>query len=378
MAAVRALLGPRPTESSALDGAARRRARLAAPVVAREDQPPFDNSQMDGYAVAATGAREAIVGPTLPAGTDPATLYPDGVGDLAAPIMTGAKLPAGTRAVVPVEECDPSEFLTAGSRVRVPASKEGRFLRRTGSDIRAGDQLAAAGAELTPALYGALVAQGITRVQVERQARILVATGGAEVAGGASPAAVRDTNGPMLELLAHRHGIAVAGRVLTNDDPAALRGALRREIGRTGPDAVVTSGGISHGAFEVVRQVLADGWFGHVAQQPGGPQGLARFGGVPVICLPGNPVSTLVSFRLYVAPVLGHAPDPVLAPLSRAVDGIEGRDRFLRGRFTHGSAEPVGAPGSHLLAQAGAATCLLRVPAGARLAAGSPVRAYPL
>ncbi|WP_291314756.1 molybdopterin molybdotransferase MoeA [Corynebacterium sp. UBA2622] len=377
-AAVRDLLGALPAETVGLADAARRRARLAAAVVAREDQPRFDNSQMDGYATSLLGERAAVAGPTVPAGSDPDALYPHGLGGAAAPVMTGAMLPAGTRAVVPVETCAPDSFVAEGEPVHLPAAGAGQFVRPAGSDIRAGDTLAPAGAEITPALFGALVAQGLEEVKVRRRARILLVTGGAEVSGTGA-AAIRDTNGPMLEVLAHRHGIGVAGRVATDDDPAALRGALERAIGETRPDAVVTSGGISHGRFEVVRQVLADGWYGHVAQQPGGPQGLSHLGDVPVISLPGNPVSTLVSFRLYVAPFLGHAPDPLLAPLAAEITGLEGRDQFLRGRVgAGGSVEAVGKPGSHLLAQAGPATCLIRIPAGTTVPAGSLARVYPL
>src|SRR5699024_11356901 len=132
------------------------------------------------------------------------------------------------------------------------------------------------------------------------------------------------------------------GQVSTNDDPAALKTALTDAIENRQPDVVVTSGGISAGKFEVVRQVLessdsganasAAAWFGHVDQQPGGPQGCAVFNGVSVICLPGNPVSTLVSFRLFVAPVLGHVPPDSWAQLAEATTGIVGRDQFRHGR----------------------------------------------
>ncbi|WP_288833132.1 molybdopterin molybdotransferase MoeA [uncultured Corynebacterium sp.] len=380
-AAVRALLPPRPSSRVGVADAARLRARLAADVRAREDQPGFDNSQMDGYAVASLEPRLATSGPTIPAGTDPASLYPAGLGALAAPIMTGARLPAGTRAVVPVERCSPAEFVAEGEQVGLPKATAGQFCRRAGSDIREGEVLAPAGAEVTPALYGALVAQGIETVEVVRQARILIITGGAEVGAPGSTvgaASVRDTNGPLLELLAQRHGIAVAGKITTDDNPAALERAAGETVQRLAPDAVVTSGGISHGKFEVIRQVFCDGWYGHVAQQPGGPQGLSTFHGVPVLSLPGNPVSTLASFRLYVAPALGHAPEPVLVPLAAPVTGLEGREQFLRGRFDNGRAAPVGGAGSHLLAQAAPAQCLIRVPAGATLPAGDLARVYPL
>ncbi|MEX3505085.1 molybdopterin molybdotransferase MoeA [Corynebacterium sp. LK2510] len=379
-AALRALIPPRPCEVVDLASAALRRARLSRTIVARENQPAFDNSQMDGYAVERTDAHTAAAGPTIPAGTNPATLYPHGLTGRAAPIMTGAAIPSGTRAIVAVERCRPPRFVAAGDKISFPAAPEGEFIRRAGSDIRAGDVLAEAGAQITPALYAALVAQGITEVEVEAQARIIIVSGGAEVTSSAKtgPATVRDTNGPMLEILAHHADIDVAARITTNDDPDRLRADLTDAIDRYRPDAIVTSGGISHGAFEVVRLVLDTGWFGHVAQQPGGPQGLSMFDGVPVISLPGNPISTLVSFRLYVAPVLGNAPEPVRVPLAEPLQGIDAKEQFLRGVIVDGRAKPVGDAGSHLLAQAAPATCLIRMPAGANCAAGDVVVVYPL
>lgn len=354
---------------------------LAQDVLAVREQPAFDNSQMDGYAVGSTKARSARVGATIAAGDDPAATYPDGLGKLAAPIMTGAKLPEGTLAVIPVERCQPAEFLARGDEIQLPATEAGMFVRRAGSDIAAGDVLARAGARVTPALVGALASQGIEEVNVVRAGRIVIVTGGAEVAHApqqAGTATIPDANGPMLRALAARHGIEVAAHVRTSDEPDVLREQVRIAIERQQPDAVVTSGGISHGKFEVVRLAFPEGWYGHVSQQPGGPQGLSMYCGVPVIGLPGNPISTLVSFRLYVAPLLGHAPAVLRAPLAYPVTGIEGREQFLRGRIVDGQVRPVGGASSHLLAQGTAAQCLLRVPAGVHLAAGELVSVYPL
>jgi molybdopterin molybdotransferase len=224
---------------------------------------------------------------------------------------------------------------------------------------------------------------------------VLLCTGGDEIseadgAGSDGSATIRDANGPLLAALCARHGITVAGHVRTSDDPAVFRALLHGAVTTHRPDAVITSGGISHGRFEVVRQVLGDAagtsgtaWFGHVAQQPGGPQGCAVFAGVPVVCLPGNPVSTAVSFRLFVAPALGEAPAPVTAVVDRDLTGLPAKDQFLRavlsvddtGRLT---ASPVGGAGSHLLAQSVTASALLRVPAGAELSAGQTATVYPL
>lgn len=380
-AAVKAALGSRGHETIPPLEAAARGAILGQDVAARREQPSFDNSQMDGYAVGSTEARAARVSATIAAGDDPAHAYPDGLGELAAPIMTGAKLPRGTRAVIPVEACTPGEFCAQGETVQLPATTDGAFVRRAGSDIAAGDVLARAGEALTPALVGALASQGIDEVCVVRQGRIVIVTGGAEIAHApqqAGVARIPDANGPMLRALAARHGIEVAGHVRTSDEPETLRDEVRAAVERHRPDAVVTSGGISHGKFEVVRLAFPAGWYGHVSQQPGGPQGLSTVNGVPVISLPGNPISTLVSFRLYVAPLLGHAPAMLRVPLACPAAGIEGREQFLRGRVLDGRAHPIGGAGSHLLAQAAGAQCLIRVPAGTRLGAGELVSVYPL
>jgi len=357
---------------------------LAVPVTADVDSPRFDNSQMDGYAlsdahVAATPGT-FTVGKTLPAGTDPDQLYPDGLTGQVAPIMTGAKIPRGTAAVVPVEACRPDRFPGAGERIEITAAVQpGQYIRPAGSDIRAGDPLLRAGDRISPVAVGVLAGQDITEVTVVERHRVIICTGGAEIGTGhgAGAAAIPDSNGPMLAALCARAGIEVAAHIRTDDDPARLAAELAAVAERLGPTAIITSGGISAGQFEVVRQVLgSDGWFGHVDQQPGGPQGLARFHGIPVICLPGNPVSTLVSFRIFVAPLLGTAPAPVVAVLAEDAPGLPGRDQFLRGRHTGGQAAPVGGAGSHLLAQALGADCLILIPAGG-LPAGQHVTVYP-
>lgn len=382
LAAVRALVPARATRSMPLLDAASIRSALAHDVAAVVDSPAFDNSQMDGYAVGFTGAGAAPVGPTVPAGVDPDQLYPGGLGELAAPVMTGSKLPRGTVRVAPVERCEPAEFLPAGDQVTLPEGVAGQFVRPQGADAPAGSMIAPAGTRVDPALVAALASQGLDTVEVVAPARILLITGGREI-GSAGAASIPDSNSPMLRALADRAGIEVAGDVRTDDSPEALRTAVADAIAAAGGvDAIVTSGGISHGKFEVVRQVFTgNAWYGHVAQQPGGPQGLSTFQDIPVISLPGNPVSTLVSFRLYVAPVLGYAPEPVwvkLHPSARVVRGLDSKEQFLRARIEDGCALPVGGAGSHLIVQATGATCLIRVPAGARCNPGDLVLTYPL
>lgn len=389
--AVRDLLGPalptpRPMPLEEADGLP-----LAEPIPAREDSPAFANSAMDGFALGPAhrpGCR-VPVGPEVAAGADPELRYPEGIGEDVAPIMTGARLPRGTRAVVRVEDCDPPRFDTP--EITLPgAIEEGQFIRRAGEDIAAGAPLVQEGVEVGPIVQAALLGQGIERVTVRPRARVVIVTGGAEV-GGTGPAAIRDTNGPMLAALSRRYQMNPVGVVRTDDDPERLRGQLARAIEETSPDLIVTSGGISHGRHEVVRQLLdADdphSWFGHVAQQPGGPQGFGTIRGVPVICLPGNPMSTLVSFRLFVAPVAGVAPKPHPAALPKDAPALVGlgddRTQFRRGRHAVGSrgeleARVCSGSGSHLLAKAAPATCLLEVPPRATLTAGDLVTIYPL
>lgn len=372
-AAVRDTVGARETVSLPLLDAAALHAPVAEDVVARFDSPRFDNSQMDGYALPHSEGGTFQVGPTIAAGSDAATIYPDGIGESAAPIMTGAPLPTGASCVVPVEKCSPAQFAAEGEEISAPACAPGQFIRRAGSDARRGERLIPRGTPVDPLVVATLASQDVDSVRVERPSRILVVTGGKEIGTH-----IPDANGPMLKALARRYGIEVASALRTDDDPAALEKSLTHAIGEHAPDAVVTSGGISHGKFEVVRQILEPhGWFGHVAQQPGGPQGLATFHGVPFLCLPGNPISTLVSFRLYAAPALGCAPRPLRTRLASPAAALPDKDRFYRGVFRDDAAV-IGGAGSHLISQAVGANCLIRVPAGVGADEGADVVVYPL
>lgn len=373
--------------------------RIAAvDVTAGFDSPRFNNSQMDGYAVPHADGGRFEVTETIPAGTVPRLLE-----GKAAPIMTGAAVPADATAIIPVERTTPAEFLSPGEYIEVPAVEAGQFVREQGCDIGAGSVIIPAETKISGAAVATLASQSITHIEVIRPARMLICTGGAEISSSSTSAVeeaaatIPDANAPMLRALAADAGIDVVGHVSTNDDPAALKSALAAAIKDMQPDVVVTSGGISAGKFEVVRQVLkvsnpesvevssmeTSTWFGHVDQQPGGPQGFAVFEGVPAICLPGNPVSTLVSFRLFVAPVLGQTPQVSWAQLATATTGIAGRDQFRRGRVESVddgtlTAHIIGGAGSHLISQAVEATHLIRIPAGANLAAGEVVQVYEL
>lgn len=397
---IRQLIGEfthRTTEKIPVDQALGR--ITAAEVIAGFDSPRFNNSQMDGYAVPHADGGRFEVTETIAAGS-----RPDLLEGKAAPIMTGAPVPADALAIIPVERTTPAEFLTPGEYVEVPAVEPGLFIREQGSDVAVGSVIIPAGTKISGAAVATLASQSISHVEVTSPARIVICTGGAEINSQlenseAQVTTIPDANAPMLRALAAHAGIEVVGHVSTNDDPQALASALSAAIAEYEPDAVITSGGISAGKFEVVRQVLESTltvarsstafpgdtltWFGHVDQQPGGPQGIAVYDGVPFICLPGNPVSTLVSFRLFVAPVLGQVPQDSWAQLAKDTAGIAGRDQFRRGRVEHRAdgtthAHIIGGAGSHLISQAVEATHLIRIPAGAELEEGDAVQVYEL
>ncbi|WP_418276322.1 gephyrin-like molybdotransferase Glp [Isoptericola jiangsuensis] len=366
----------------------------AADAVAAADLPGFDNSQMDGYAVRAADLAGATasdpvalgVAAPVPAGTQPPPL----LAGTAAPVMTGAPVPLGADGVVKIEDASPPVFPDPGTpatvRFTAPITP-GTFVRPAGSDVTAGDVLVPAGTVLGPAQLGVLVAAGVEAVVVAEAPHVLLVSTGSELVRAGEPlgpAQLYDANGTMLAAALGEIGCRVTHRIVP-DDPAALRGVLTRA-----PDdvaLVVTSGGVSAGAYEVVRQTLTDAWFGHVAVQPGGPQGLGTItvgGGrqVPLVAFPGNPVSALVSFELFLRPVLAAATGSTpahrpagRAPLAEAVDSPAHLHQVRRGRLdADGRVVMVGGPGSHLLAHLAAATLLVHLPPGvSRLEAGDAV-----
>lgn len=353
-------------------------------VLSPEDSPAFDNSQMDGYALSKehlTGGTYAV-GPAIAAGDDPAILYPTGLGDKVAPIMTGARVPGDVAAIVPVENCKPSSF-AHGGKVHVPGAEKGALIRKAGSDLINGEELFPVGHVVNARTVGAAALLGIETVPVLEPSRVVICTGGDEI-GGSGPAQIRDANGPMLHSLCEQYCIQVVAHVKTSDSTVALKDDLRAAIQEHRPNAVITSGGISQGKFEVVRTLLEPfgGWFGHVKQQPGGPQGLALFCSTPIICLPGNPVSTAVSFRLFAAPVLGEAPKPFTTIAKEKLYGIPDKDCFVRGRVqVEGGvlrSTAVGGRGSHLLAQSVDANAILRIPAETQIEVGEEVQTFSI
>lgn len=355
--------------------------------------PPFDNSQMDGFAVRSADAGTTLrVAEPIPAGVVPTPLA---LGT-AAPIMTGARIPDGADAVFPVEATEPGAFPAALSltTVDVPADlAPGTYVRTTGSDLALGAPVVAAGAALTPAVLGALAAAGVERVELVRRPRVLVVSTGSELSGLADAAGVgaviNDANGIALRAALAEVGVESRIARVPDDEPRFLA-ALDAAVGDWA-DLVLTTGGISAGAYEVVRQALEPRGLAvtPVAMQPGGPQasGTVSIAGrpVPVVSFPGNPVSALVSFEVFLRPLLARA---ARMPESRAAQVLpaasvavspEGKHQVRRGRVQDGLVHFVGGPSSHLLAHYADATHLVHVPVGtAAVEPGDPLTVWSL
>ncbi|TAP44245.1 gephyrin-like molybdotransferase Glp [Arthrobacter sp. S39] len=364
---------------------------LAADVTAPVSLPPFANSQMDGFAVKSAvipdgGAKLRVAAP-VPAGAMPAPLERG----TAAPIMTGAAIPAGADAVVPVERAVPDRFPDPGTDTTVwlPATAAGTFVRSVGSDLAAGERALAAGTYLGPAQLGLLAGLGLADVTVYKALTVLLVTTGDEVVepGQDLPAGkIYNSNGTLLESAMRQAGLKVVRTRIATDSPGELHALLSSHAPSV--DLIVTTGGVSMGAYEVVRQVLegqgAD--FLHVAMQPGGPQGIGTFDGVPFLGFPGNPVSCLVSFEMFLRPVLSGlfgspAPrTPVRARLAHGLSSPAHKHQVRRGSLQpDGTVRLEGGESSHLMHALAGSNALVHVPVGvSALAEGDEVEVWML
>ncbi|MGY1708059.1 gephyrin-like molybdotransferase Glp [Geodermatophilus sp. SYSU D00758] len=367
-AAVAALLPPLPGEEVPL--AAARHRVLARDVVARVPLPGFDNSAMDGYAARWSDVSSCPVrlpvADDVPAGrTDVRPLAPGTVQR----IMTGALLPEGADVVVPVELTDGGTDVV---EVR-DAPAAGTHLRHAGEDITAGAVALTAGTALGAAQLGLAAAVGVRTLVVRRRPRVLVLSTGSELVEPGEPllpGQVYESNSTLLAAAVTEAGGEARRLHFVPDDVEEFLTTVRAELGWA--DLLVTSGGVSAGAYEVVKDAFATLGtveFGKVAMQPGGPQGAGTVDGVPVVTLPGNPVSSFVSFEVFVRPALrralGHSsPGRLRAParLTAPLRSPAGRRQFLRGRYEAGDVSQVGGPGSHLVAHLARANCLVVVP----------------
>ncbi|WP_147305300.1 molybdopterin molybdotransferase MoeA [Subtercola boreus] len=435
---------------------------LAVDVVSPTDLPSFDNSQMDGYAVSWFDLVTAS--PEHPVSVRVARQIAAGDGGLplvsgtAAPIMTGAPVPLGADAIVPIEsavppvfpdaealrlafepdlilgaelsgdEVPPAGFSETGgaggaagsSRSAVPSDAAGAasppaapdtfagptvaftspvtpgaFIRRTGSDVAAGDVLLPAGSTLGPAQFGVIAGTGLTEVAVVKRLRVLLVSTGHEIREAGSTLGVGqiyDSNSVALSIALIDAGCEVTAVACRSDDAPVLLGILNQH----GPtaDLIITVGGVSAGAREVVRDALAPlgVQFGSIAMQPGGPQGLGLAVipssapstplSRPTLCLPGNPVSALVSFEMFVRPILRRTAqlEPAerireVAMLADAVDSPAATYQVRRGFVADdGTVALVGGPSSHLLHSYATSNALVHLPADVEhLDAGDPV-----
>jgi molybdopterin molybdotransferase len=352
---------------------------LAEDVAASRPLPPFDNSAMDGYAVIAADVAEASK-------DTPVTLRVSGevaAGDTGAyavtrgsclRITTGAKLPAGADAVVPVEDTDGGVAQVA---IKIPVSA-GDSVRFSGGDARQGEVLLPAGTRLSPMQIAVLAASGRARAEVYPRPRVVVLSTGNELTDPGRPLApgkIWDSNSYMLAAAAREAGCLAYRHGPIPDDPLEMMPAIEDQLLRA--DLIVTSGGVSMGGeHDVVKETLsrlATVSFRKVAMQPGMPQGFGTIGEdrTPIFTLPGNPVSAYVSFQLFVLAALGAlqgqldrrlpmVPATVTGPLRSP----PGRRSYLRGVLNpaDGTVVPLTGQGSHQIATLGRANALIVVP----------------
>ena len=361
---------------------------LAADVVAGEVVPPFDNSAVDGYAVRAVdlvdAPTELVVVDEIAAGA--AAGRPVGAGE-AIRIMTGAPLPPGATAVAMVED----STMVGPDRVRLArAVSEGVAVRRAGDDVGIGDVLFRAGTVVRPAVAGVLASVNAATVSVYPRVMVAVLSTGDELVDDGSPlqaGQIRESNRTMLAAMLEEAGCDVLDLGIVRDDEEALETVLRDAAARC--DAIVTSGGVSMGDYDVVKAVLgriADMHWMQVAIKPAKPFAFGTIDGTPIFGLPGNPVSSMVSFEMIARPALrsmmGH-PSPLRTQLVGVTDvdlrrQVDGKTHLLRvnGAFEDDGryhVRPVGAQGSHQLAATATADAIAVLPDGSGVVAGADV-----
>ena len=365
---------------------------LAENVVSDVPLPGFDNSAMDGYAVRAVDTRDAtpdsptvlpVVGDVVAGATSRSGMGPG----LAMRIMTGAPIPAGADAVIPLEKTDRG---VARVSIAQPVHT-GECVRRSGEDLAPGAPALGAGAALGPQQIALLAAIGRDRVVVRPRPRVIAISTGSELIEVGRPASfgeVTDSNSYLIASAARDAGADVRRFGIVPDDHSALLDTLESQLLRA--DILVTTGGVSMGAFDVVKQALSELGtveFTRVAMQPGKPQGFGHLGNrIPIFCLPGNPVSALVSFEVFVRPairkLLGKRNLQRATVQAVALESIQsppGTRQYRRGllhREAGGgySVSFVGGAGSHLIASLASSNCLVvlaedvtEVPAGSRV-----------
>jgi molybdopterin molybdotransferase len=373
---------PLPGEPVAIGSAAGR--VLAEPAAAVVDLPPFPSSAMDGFAIRSSDVpAELPVVERIPAGRPaPRALA---LGE-AMGIATGGVVPEGADAVVPIELVVQTDNSVAIKGAVAP----GANVRPRGGDVHAGDTVVDAGTRLGPAHIGALAAAGVAKVVCARRPVAGVVATGSELRPPGTPlepGEIYEANGQLLAAALASAGAEVASVKTAADDEAVHRAALEEALRH---DVVLTSGGVSVGPHDLVRAVERDlgvhEVFWRVAVKPGKPVSFGARGDTLVFGLPGNPVSALVGFELFVRPAL-RALEGETEPgprweegrLVRATRRNRERDELVRARRTPDGLEPLGGQESHMIVRSAAADALVLVPRGeGELVAGAPVRWLPL
>ena len=360
---------------------------LAEAAESTTDLPPFPSSAMDGYAVRAA---EAAVGASLPvvariaagAPTDRALAPGEAMG-----ISTGGRVPEGADAVVPIELVEAQNGIVS---IR-EAVEAGANVRGAGGDVHAGDTVLGAGRRLGAAQIGALAAAGVHEVQCRKRPRVGILVTGSELrqpGEALGPGEIYESNGLLLAAALADAGAVPAQLGVVPDDEDALRRTMERAL--LGFDMLVTSGGASVGPHDLVRKVQAglraEEVFWGVAVKPGKPVAFSMRRAHPLFNLPGNPVSVLVTFEVFVRPAVNAllgVPDPLpayrLGTLGAAVRRNDRRHEFLRAELRREDEkvvlEPLVGQESHMIARAATATALVSVePGEGEIRAGEPVR----
>ena len=353
---------------------------LAESIVADFSLPVFDNSAMDGYAVRASevASASAAAPVTLRVLADAAAGavgLPTVTEGTCVRIMTGAPIPTGADTIVKVEDTDGGTDVV---RIDAP-SPVGKHIRRAGEDVTEGMTVLGPHTLLgaRQLAIAAAVGRGVVRVHPQPTV-VVIPTGSELIAPGnpMKPGAIYDSNGHLLAAAVNATGARVVRMPAVTDDPYAFKSAIARaaEIA----DLIVTSGGVSMGAYDTVKAVLSDlgtVQFEKVAMQPGMPQGFGRVANdVPIITLPGNPVSAYVSFEVFVRPTIRalQGRDEIRRPMRTAVattafSSPKVKEQFARGILSGDDrleVELVGAQGSHVLGGLAAANALIVVPVG--------------
>jgi len=366
---------------------------LAEDVVAQWPLPSFDNSSMDGYAVMASDVSSATeaspvtltVIDDVPAGYRADIALRPGC---AVRIMTGAPIPSGTDCIVPVEVTDAGTN-TVEIREQVAL---GTYIRRAGEDVIVGDVVVRAGTLLSSRQLAVIAAVGKGHVVVYPRPRVAVLSTGSELVEPGTPLSkgmISDCNSFLLVSAANEAGAQAYRVPPVPDDAEAFSAAISDQLHRA--DLILTSGGVSMGAYDTVKEVFSSYGtveFTKVAMHPGMPQGHGFVGEsdderIPVITLPGNPVSSYISFQNFVRPAinklrgLGSTDRPRLtAEVTKPLDSPQSKRQFARGRFLDdGRVEPVGGgQGSHVMGGLAQADCLIVIPEGvAHVNAGDTV-----